>query len=58
MIFYEVAVLVKHLDSDYKGRRSIKILDVPSMEIIEEYIEGTSNEDNPSFWESVEVKKT
>jgi hypothetical protein len=58
MIFYEVAVLVKHLDSDYKGRRSIKLLDVPSMEIIEEYTEGTSNEYNPSFWESVEVKKT
>lgn len=58
MIFYEVAVLVKHIDSDYKGRRSIKLLDVPSMEIIEEYTEGTSNEDNPSFWESVEVKKT
>ena len=40
MIFYEVAVLVKHLNSDYKGRRSIKLLDVPSMEIIEEYTEG------------------
>jgi hypothetical protein len=49
---------VKHLDSDYKGRRSIKLLDVPSIDIIEEYTEGTSNEDNPSFWESVEVKKT
>jgi hypothetical protein len=47
MIFYEVVVLVKHLDSDYKGRISIKILDVPSMEIIEEYTEGTSNEYNP-----------
>jgi hypothetical protein len=58
MIFYEVVVLVNHLDSDYKGRRSIKLLDVPSMEIIEEYTEGTSNEYNPSFWESVEVKKT
>ena len=58
MIFYEVAVLVKHLNSDYKGRRSINLLDVPSMEIIEEYTGGTSNEDNPSFWESVEVKKT
>jgi hypothetical protein len=58
MIFYEVAVLVKHLDSDYKARRNINLLDVPSMEIIQEYTEGTSNEDNPSFWESVEVKKT
>lgn len=58
MMFYEVAVLVKHLDRDYKGRRSIKLLEVPSMEIIEEYTEGTSNEYNPSFWESVEVKKT
>jgi hypothetical protein len=58
MIFNEFVVLVKHLDSDYKGRRSIKLLDVPSMDIIEEYTEGTSNEDNPSFWESVEVKKT
>ena len=58
MIFYEFAVLVKHLDSEYKGRRSIKLLDDPSMEIIEEYTEGTSNEENPSFWENVEVKKT
>ena len=58
MIFNEFAVLVKHLDSNYKGRRIIKLLHVPSMDIIEEYTEGNSNEDNPSFWESVEVKKT